>query len=396
MNQYPGFLVKAGRLAWAVLRSRKRLVGVVAGASLVGAATYGLLARDLYEARATLFIEPAPLDPSAGNGAGAANRGSDIDLLRSERVAERVVDNEKLLQEPALRGRYFASIEAGRSPTEELAQYLQAHLEANLVGDGSLVQLAVRLDDPHVAMRVANGYAHAWGEVGLELRGEAIRSGVERAQQDLIALRARLGQARAARNDNGDALASTAARADEQFAQIARLTHSRTESGAVAASADVGGAHGDAGGLRADTSDVPTELVPVVPAAAARATSADEEIHLAQQSLERAESRLATIAAEGIGAPFPVHLLRPARLPQASSKPGMALCLAVGAGLALILGLIAVVVAELVDRRVRRAGDITHALGVVVLGKVPSARLVGAAAVPSLPYGERAGVRAVR
>ena len=103
-------------------------------------------------------------------------------------------------------------------------------------------------------------------------------------------------------------------------------------------------------------------------------TLADDEIRIAQQSLERAEDRLARLSAEGVGAPFPAHVLRPAPVPERSTKPALAVCAALGTAAALLMGLLAILLAEVLDRRVRRPADLTRSTGIVVLGNLPAVK----------------------
>jgi uncharacterized protein involved in exopolysaccharide biosynthesis len=406
------------------VRSRGVLLLGVAGFCLAAALGYGLLAPDHYRAVATLFIDPSPFDARTLNGAQGAARGSELDLLRSERVAQRVVENERLVEDPSLRSLYLQSIDAGRPPLEALAQYVAEHVDATGSEDGGLVRLAVTLNDGALAARVANAYAQAWGEVSLELRTASIRSGVERAHEDLVSLRARLGEARA-RLSGGAALAAAGSRADEQFAQLSRLsTRSLAQSNALAPPEAPGGV--PAAGVRSVAAALPVDaagaaaryeaagpdgglaIVPAVdrwdngrpeahdgaprrPAAVSASasggvatTTADDEIRIAQQSLERAEDRLARLSAEGIGAPFPAHTLRAAAVPDNSTKPGLALCAALGLAAGLVLGVLAMLVGEMLDRRVRRPSDLTRVTGIMVLGSLP-------AMVPAATPAQRAG-----
>ena len=388
----------SAKLILAVVRSRGVLLLGVAGSCLIASVAYGLLAADSYKAVATLFIDPSPFDARSASGGQMASMGSELDLLRSERVAQRVVENERLVEDPALRSLYLQSIDAGRPPLEALAQFVARGVRATGSDDGGLVTLSVALGDPALAARVANAYAQAWGEISLELRANSIRSGIERAHGELVSLRARLGEARA-RVSGGTALDAANGKADEQFAQLSRLsTRSLSQPGAMAlpdTTATPGGA------IHSLTVSLPGESIAVgrldpVPTAAMASgsatglasnsatsaasnaglglasSSADDEIRLAQQSLERAEDRLARLAAEGIGAPFPAHVLRPARVPETSSKPDLAVCTAFGLGAGLILGILAMLLAEILDKRVRRAADLTRIAGIVVLGNLPA------------------------
>jgi len=369
------------KLIAVILRSRGALLLGVIGSCLAASAAYSLLAPDHFKAVATLFLEGSPPQARETNSASQAARSTDVDLLRSERVAQRVVENEGLLQEPALRTLYLQSIDAGRQPHEALAQYLAGHVEATAVGDGGVVHLAVTLDAPALAARVANAYAEAWGEVSLELRAASIRSGIERAGQELAALRARLGEARA-RNGNDRALAAAGSRADEQFVQLSRLAtrplpHAMFP-GSISATSET--PHAAPSLLPQEPATEATARLAVLPvgsSSAAARTSAEDEIRFAQQSLERAEDRMARLSAEGIGAPFPVHVLRAASVPTASIKPPVVTCAGLGLGVGFLLGMLAVAFAEVLDKRVRRPSDLSRALGLVVLGNVPVAESAG-------------------
>jgi uncharacterized protein involved in exopolysaccharide biosynthesis len=387
--------MKTGSLLIAIVRTRGVLL-LVAGAACVAAAlAYALFAPDRYRAVATLFFEPGPMEAGVAAGAVTPARNTGLDLLRSERVALRVVDNERLVQEPALSTLYLQSIDAGGQPQEALAQYLAQHIDVSASGDGALVRIAVTLDDPALAARVANAYGQAWGEVALELRAASIRSGIERANQDLASLRARLGEARARHGDDG-ALAAADSRADEQFAQLSRLVNQPLGQGAAPGATAAGSMAAAAESSRSGTSVLPGDASveaavpgseratdgppphPVVMGAQAQsATSAEDEIRMAQQSLERAEDRMARLSAEGIGAPFPAHVLRPAPVPDASTKPTLAICLAIGLAAGLLLGVFAMALAETLDKRVRRPSDIARATGLVVLGSLPAAAGAG-------------------
>jgi succinoglycan biosynthesis transport protein ExoP len=397
-------VTRIGKLLAAVLRSRAGLLVGTTGACLAAGIGYALLAADHYRASAILFVDPGALEAAAPGSSAAAVRTPDLDLLRSERVAQRVAENERLVEAPQLRRVTLAAIDDGRPPIEALAQHLAGHVDAAAGGEGGVVNLSVTLDEPQLAARVANAYARAWGEVSLELRAASIRSGIERAHEDLVALRARLGAARAL-HDGGDrgALAAAGARAEAQFSQLSRMAARPLRRGeALPASLAVPA-------VRDETVDGPAALASMPAAGAAAlgtnaaldpswgatprasdrraappaavepppAATADDEIHLAQQSLERAEERLAQLSAQGIGAPFPVHILRAARVPDASTKPTPLICAATALGGGLLLGLLAVALAERLDRRVRRATDVARGLGIVVLGNLPAAHAAG-------------------
>ncbi|HXY21193.1 MAG TPA: hypothetical protein VEI29_00815, partial [Burkholderiaceae bacterium] len=150
-----------GNFVIAILRTRAALLLGVIGSCVAASIAYWLIAPNHFKAVATLFLEVASGESRATNVASLVPHSIDVDLLRSERVAQRVVENEGLLQEPALRMLYLQSIDGGRQPHEALAQYLAGRVEASSVGEGGVVHLAVTMDAPTLAARVANAYAQA-------------------------------------------------------------------------------------------------------------------------------------------------------------------------------------------------------------------------------------------
>jgi len=392
--------VARGKVVLAVFRSRWRIIGGAAGVCLAAAVGYGVLAPELFRATTILM-----LDPGGAPGESIAARATHRELLRSERVAQRVVDNLHLVQDPAFGIQYLQSIDQKRPPVQFLAQYLAAHVRVSETADaGNIVQVDVLLPDPEAAARVANAYAQAWGEVSLEMRAQAIRNGVERADQELASLRARLGEARS-RQDRPGAIAAVDSRADEQFAHLSRIAQGSTApvtdvarqgtqllgslaqslsavvlSGVGQDSHEQGLLAGIAGsGPSAGGSSLPglatSEAAP--PGNGAGVPGVEYEIRRAQQSLARAEERLAMLSAESIGAPFPVHVIVAAQTPQASSKMDLGLCLSAGLLIAIFAGALAALVAERLDRRVRDASDVARGLGIVVLGDLPPGKHEG-------------------
>lgn len=388
-----------GRILVAVARLRAPLALGVAGACLAAALGYALIAPDHYRATATLFFAPSFADATAGDGAPLPVRGKESDLLRSERVAQRVVENQQLAQEPSLRAIYLHAIDSGEPPQEALAQYLTTHVDVagGTGSEGGLVRLSVTLEDPALAARVADAYAQAWGEVSLGLRTAAIRSGIEGANRELAGLRARLGEAQARRS--GAAPLGPDARAEDEFMQLSRLATQPsalpTAPGSIVAVAEQ--AHAASSVLppapNLDGSDAAVASLPSPPVATPATSSADDEIRLAQQSLERAEERMARLSVEDIGAPFPVHLLRAAAVPTVPTKPSLAASAGLGIAVGLLLAIAAAAIAETVDPRVRRPADLSRATGLVVLGCLPVASEASAPAgvSPRRLFGVHAG-----
>ena len=336
----------------AVLRGRWRTVGAGLLAGLGIAAAYAALAPDWFVSTSTFLI-----DPGVGSGAAA-----ELDLLRSERVAQRVVENEHLAAEASFRDTVLAATAASLAPSEVIARRLAASIDADSSGAGRIVHLAVRSPDAGLSARIANAYALAYGEVSLQLRAEGIRAGVERAQQELSDLRLRMDVARRRTSGAGSLTSSTA---DEQFTRLSRLA---SETGAMHPGTALEAPA--AAGEEREGAEFPAMNARPVERSTA---GAEAEILLAQQSLERTQERLARLSADSIGAPFPVQMLVPAQPAAESAKPTTPECLGLGTLAGLLLAGLALFLVERIDRRVRRHADLSREVGVAFLGDVPAA-----------------------
>ncbi|MBV8211245.1 MAG: hypothetical protein JO133_14415, partial [Burkholderiaceae bacterium] len=357
------------KISAAIVAFHWPLVAVTAAACLMVALSYAAIAPQRYTATSTLVLDPV------ATGSDASLR-TELDLLRSEQVAQRVAGNLRLGDSLEARKQFLESGEARGTLPEFLAQQLAEHARVVPVGDGGLVRVSFSAAEPALAARVANAYPQAYGEVSLEMRAAAIRSGVERAGQDLALLRMHLQQARL-RSAPQASFNVVALRAGEQLAHLAKLAlQSRSGVFAIGSEAPEPSVPSVATALSAassaDPDSVPLPRIDLSPPAASELQrrrddspgTAEQELRLAQQNLERAEERLAHLSAESVGAPFPAQLLVSASVPQASSKPGTLTLAAIGTAAGLLLGLMAAMVAERLDRRVRRIEDVARLLGV--------------------------------
>ncbi|MCP4657037.1 MAG: hypothetical protein GY856_16630, partial [bacterium] len=100
-------------------------------------------------------------------------------LLRSRGMAERVVLNLRLHEDPSFTGRPASLIPqeetaaTDRDDAAELARLagrLQGGLSVNPIPETQLVELSFRSSSPELAARIANGYAEAFIEWGRETR----------------------------------------------------------------------------------------------------------------------------------------------------------------------------------------------------------------------------------
>ncbi len=155
----------------AVLRARWLAAVVVFACVLTAAILYLVFATRVYTATASLLIDvkPDPVSLMLG-GATPAQINTQIEILRSDRVAQRVVQNLKLADLADMRTAW-ASAKSGLTIQEWLTEFIESGLDPRVVTAGSnVINIAYRSADARFAATAANAYVQAYLETSIELR----------------------------------------------------------------------------------------------------------------------------------------------------------------------------------------------------------------------------------
>jgi chain length determinant protein EpsF len=188
-----------------ILRGRWQLVaGVLLGVMLLTLAANLLLPRK-YVAEAAVVVDSRPADPVLGVvqpvTAASAVMSTQVDIILSERVAQRAVTLLKLDQDPELRGQWLDRTNGRGSLQAWLAAPMRHHLKVMPTHESNVVSIIYTAGDAATAAAVANAFAQAYIDTNLELKvasasqysqwfGERTRSfrdKLEAAQQKLSA-----------------------------------------------------------------------------------------------------------------------------------------------------------------------------------------------------------------
>jgi chain length determinant protein EpsF len=180
------------------LRARRKAFVTVLAAVIVTAVAVAFIVPKKYVATATVLIDARDEQTMERSRMGARERAgyvaTQIDLIRSPRVAKQVVRDMKLAQMPGVREEW----EAATGGVGTLEDWLAAGLIDGVVADvpGSNV-LGIRYSssDPREAAAVANAFAKAYLETSLALRTEPTREAAEWFDKQLAGLRAQVNQA---------------------------------------------------------------------------------------------------------------------------------------------------------------------------------------------------------
>ena len=157
----------------AVLRARWLPALIVFVLVLAAAIAYTILATRTYTASASLLVDVKP-DPVSsllyGSTTSPSVMNTQVEIIRSDRVALRVVQNMKLDTLADMRQAWTES-KAGGSIQDWLVGVLENGLDAGVARAGSnVLNVSFRSSNPTFAASVANAYVQAYLETSIELR----------------------------------------------------------------------------------------------------------------------------------------------------------------------------------------------------------------------------------
>jgi chain length determinant protein EpsF len=177
------------------LRARRKAFMLVFAATIIAAVAAALIMPKRYVATASVLVDardeqmmtPARMSPRERTG----YLSTQLDLIKSGRVATRVVKDLKLAQDPEVR----AAWEEDTGGAGSIEEWIAAALLEELVVDtsaGNVLLLEYTAQDPRFAARVANSFAKAYLGTALELRTEPTREAAEWFDEQVKILRVQL------------------------------------------------------------------------------------------------------------------------------------------------------------------------------------------------------------
>jgi polysaccharide biosynthesis transport protein len=191
------------KLLLDIVRSRALLIFLTLAVTVGVAGTLTYLAPIKYSGTTSLVLNfdgRNPLDqvaPTPTAQFASSYVATQLDIIRSQKVALKVVDRLGLDRSPAWREAYAA---AGPSPTpirDWIAAKLMENLDAEQLPNSSRV-VAITYEAPSAtdAAKLANAYARAYIETALELTVEPARRNVAWFNRQLKTMRSQLEESR--------------------------------------------------------------------------------------------------------------------------------------------------------------------------------------------------------
>lgn len=156
-----------------ILRARLWVVALVFLLTVVTAVVVTLLLPKRYVGNASVLIDVRQ-DPLAGvllpERAVPQAVTTEIDVMRSQRVARKVVRNLRLAENADIRNQWQAETQGAGTIEQWLVDTFQTSLEIVPSPESNVVTLSYTAPDPRFASAMANAFAQAYIDTNLELR----------------------------------------------------------------------------------------------------------------------------------------------------------------------------------------------------------------------------------
>lgn len=157
----------------SILRARWWVALLVFVLTVGTALGVSLLLPKQYTAVASIVVDFKPDPVSAMMYAGMASPAmiaTQVDVIRSERVARRVVRNLRLNENPQVRQQWLESTEGEGDIESWLVDLLQKQMDVQPSRESSVITVSYKAPDPQFAAALANAFVQAYLQTTLELR----------------------------------------------------------------------------------------------------------------------------------------------------------------------------------------------------------------------------------
>ncbi len=162
----------------AILTARKWVALLVLLVTVLSTLGVSLRLPKQYTASASVLIDLKPDPVSAVIYSGTASPGfmaTQVDIIKSDRVAQRVVSNLKLADNPQIRQQWMDATNGKGNMSVWLADSFQKNMDVVPSRESSVINISYRAQDPVFAAGLANAFAQAYIETTLQLRVDPAR-----------------------------------------------------------------------------------------------------------------------------------------------------------------------------------------------------------------------------
>jgi len=157
----------------AIVRARLRILLLVTAATVLTAVVISLLLPKKYVATASVVVDAKPDPVSALIYPGLASpafMATQVDVLGSDRVAQRVVRDLKLAESPEIRQQWQDATQGAGTVEQWLVDSLKANLDVQPSKESNVISVVYKAPDPRFAAALANAFVQAYIATSLELQ----------------------------------------------------------------------------------------------------------------------------------------------------------------------------------------------------------------------------------
>ena len=162
----------------AILRARWMIALAVLVAVVAGTVVVNLLLPKQFKATASVVADfkPDPLSSvMLGGMQSPAFMATQVDIMKSDRVAQRVVRNLKLSENPQIRQQWLDDTGGQGSIEIWLGTVFQRQMEVTPSRESSVIEISYLAPDPRFAAALANAFVRAYIDTAIDLRVDPAR-----------------------------------------------------------------------------------------------------------------------------------------------------------------------------------------------------------------------------
>jgi chain length determinant protein EpsF len=163
----------------AILKARWRIALALLVLTVLTAVVVSLLLPKRYSATSTLVVDVKSPDPIAGMVFPAlalpAYMATQVDIMQSDRVAQRVVRLLKLNENPQIRQQWKESTDGQGTIESWLANTFKKQLDVKPSRESNVITVSFTGQDPRFATAMANGFVQAYLDTTVDLRVDPAR-----------------------------------------------------------------------------------------------------------------------------------------------------------------------------------------------------------------------------
>lgn len=217
-----------------ILWARRKIVVSIFLLTVLTTTVVSLLLPKQYTASTAVVIDVKSPDPIAGmvlpGMMAPGYMATQVDIINSDRVAQRVVKLLKMDEIPAVREQWQEATEGRGQIHTWLAELLQKKLDVKPSRESNVINIGFSGQDPGFAAAVANAFARAYIDTNIELRVEPAKQYSEWFDSQIKVQRERLEVAQKALSDYQQAtgIVATDERLDYETQRLNELSNQLT------------------------------------------------------------------------------------------------------------------------------------------------------------------------